>query len=152
MTLPFILLQENFPKLVNLVQLDLSKNSLTELPHDFGELVKLKKLDLLQNHLSELPLSFRNLKNLVWLDLKANPIQENLPNIVGDCLKPKECQLCAQNVSIFKFCMDYFDLSSYISHLRCIIFSYSRVPNKEGKYSLVLNTLEVLVIYELGNF
>lgn len=113
------------------MQLDLSKNSLTELPHDFGELIKLKKLDLLQNHISELPLSFRNLKNLVWLDLKANPIQENLPNVVGDCLKPKECQLCAQNVSICMFCVDCFDLSLYISHLKCIILFYSRVPNKE---------------------
>ena len=51
----------------------------------------------------ELPLSFRNLKNLLWLDLKANPIQERLPSIVGDCLKPSECQLCAKNVSNFTY-------------------------------------------------
>ena len=84
-----------------MVQLDLSKNSLTELPEDFGDLSRLKKLDLLQNHLSELPLSIHKLKQLQWLDLKENPIQENLPNIVGDCLKPTECQKCARNVSYF---------------------------------------------------
>jgi len=92
------ILPENFSKLVQLVQLDLSKNAITELPEDFGELVKLRKLDLFKNNLEELPLSFHRLKSLQWLDLKANPIQEIHPKLVGDCLKPAECQECAKKI------------------------------------------------------
>lgn len=92
------ILPDNFSKLQHLVQLDLSKNGITELPDDFGELNRLKKLDLYKNNLEELPLSFCRLKNLQWLDLKANPIQETLPKLVGDCLKPAECQQCAKNI------------------------------------------------------
>ncbi|NP_001267856.1 leucine-rich repeat 1 [Hydra vulgaris] len=92
------IIPDNFTSLTHLVQLDLSKNSLSELPEDFGKLFKLKKLDLLNNNISNLPLSFGKLKNLVWLDLKGNPIQEFLPEVVGDCLKPVECQTCAKSV------------------------------------------------------
>lgn len=91
-------LPENFSKLNQLISLDLSKNGITELPDDFGELTRLKKLDLYKNNLEELPLSFYKLKSLQWLDLKANPIQESLPRLVGDCLKPAECQQCAKNI------------------------------------------------------
>lgn len=87
-----------FVKLNHLVQVDLSKNSITELPYNFGELANLKKLDLFQNHLVELPISFCKLTNLQWLDLKANPMQDNMQSIVGDCLKPADCQKCAKNV------------------------------------------------------
>ncbi|XP_066936860.1 leucine-rich repeat-containing protein 59-like [Clytia hemisphaerica] len=89
---------DSFSRLDHLVQIDLSKNALTELPSNFGNLGKLKRLDLFQNHLEELPISFHKLKSLSWLDLKANPIQERLQTIVGDCLKPIECQSCARNV------------------------------------------------------
>jgi len=91
-------LPENFPKLQQIVHLDLSKNGITELPEDFGELVRLKRLDLFKNNLEHLPMSFHKLKSLQWLDLKANPIQESLPRLVGDCLKPAECQQCAKNI------------------------------------------------------
>lgn len=77
----------------------MSKNSLIELPGNFGELVKLKRLDLFQNNLEDLPESICKLINLQWLDLKANPIQEKMQAVVGDCLKPVECQRCAKNVS-----------------------------------------------------
>ena len=77
----------------------MSKNSLIELPSNFGELVKLKRVDLFQNNLEDLPESICRLTNLQWLDLKANPIQERLQAVVGDCLKPVECQRCAKNVS-----------------------------------------------------
>jgi len=93
-----ISLPEQFCKLTNLVQLDLSKNQLTELPADIGSLSRLKKLDLLSNQLKQLPLSFGDLKALQWLDLKSNPIQEQLHEVVGDCLKPAECKTCAVNV------------------------------------------------------
>jgi len=91
-------LPENFSKLQQLLSLDLSKNGITELPADFGELTKLRKLDLFNNNLDELPLSFCRLKQLQWLDLKSNPIQEKFPKLVGDCLKPAECQACAKNI------------------------------------------------------
>lgn len=92
------ILPDTFSKLQQLIHLDLSKNGITELPEDFGELTKLRKLDLFKNHLGELPVSFYKLKNLQWLDLKANPIQESFPKLVGDCLKPAECQQCARNI------------------------------------------------------
>lgn len=99
----FCFFQDSFAKLAHLLQIDLSKNSLTVLPSNFGELVKLKRLDLFQNHIEELPITFHKLTNLQWLDLKANPIQDRLQSIVGDCLKPIECQKCAKNVSNMHF-------------------------------------------------
>jgi Leucine-rich repeat (LRR) protein len=78
----------------------LSNNGLTELPQDFGLLENLKKIDLSSNELTSLPTSFYRLKELQWLDLKGNPIQTLLPDIVGDCLEPKDCKQCAKNVSV----------------------------------------------------
>lgn len=94
-------LPDQFTQLINITQLDLSKNSLTELPADFGKLVRLKKLDVFSNHISSLPLSFRKLENLQWLDLKDNPIQDLLPDVVGDCLKPTECKACAKRTLVY---------------------------------------------------
>ena len=88
--------------MTNLVQLDLSKNQLMYLPDEFGQLTQLKRLDLLSNRLINLPLSFVNLNKLQWLDLKENPIQDELPDVVGDCLNEKECKTCCINVSIFQ--------------------------------------------------
>lgn len=91
--------QATFATLTQLTRLDLSKNTLTELPDDFGRLVNLLRLDLYSNKLTEMPVSCVHLKRLKWLDLKENPIQTLLPNVVGDCLSAEECKNCADNVS-----------------------------------------------------
>lgn len=41
--------QVAFPSLVHLIELDLSKNQLKELPVNFGDLRNLRKLDLYSN-------------------------------------------------------------------------------------------------------
>ena len=58
------LLQEDFVKLQQIKEIDLSKNRLTSLPKNFGALTNLKSLDLLSNQLNELPRSFFELKSL----------------------------------------------------------------------------------------
>lgn len=89
--------------LKTIVDLDLSKNQLTELPESFGELVHLQRLDLFENKLTELPLSFAGLERLRWLDLKENPLSQGLAKAAGPCLSELECKQCAKNVSSFLF-------------------------------------------------
>lgn len=91
-------LQDNISTLKNIVDLDLSKNQLTELPESFGELVHLQRLDLFENKLTELPLSFAGLEKLRWLDLKENPLSQGLAKAAGPCLSEPECKQCAKNV------------------------------------------------------
>lgn len=57
-------MQPNFGDLNHIVRLDLSMNSLTELPESFGQLAFLRWLDLSNNQLVELPFSFGELKSL----------------------------------------------------------------------------------------
>jgi len=91
--------QENFATLTHLVSLDLSNNSLTELPENFGHLSLLQRLDLYSNKLQDLPLSFAQLKQLKWLDLKNNELQPELADVAGACVDEKECKECAQKVN-----------------------------------------------------
>ena len=85
-------------KTTSILELDLSKNQLTELPESFGELAQLQKLDLYGNKLKELPLTFAGLERLQWLDLKNNPLNQELAKAAGTCLDEKECKQCAKNV------------------------------------------------------
>ena len=94
-------LQDNFSLLKHVLELDLSKNQLTELPESFGELAHLQKLDLYGNKLSDLPLSFAGLERLRWLDLKNNPLNKELDKVAGTCVNEAECKECARNVSVF---------------------------------------------------
>ena len=94
-------LPDAFCSLKNLMQIDLSKNCLASLPANFGDLQSLKRLDLYNNNLVSLPLSFGALRALKWLDLKDNPVQNDLPEIVGDCLEPKDCENCARRMLTF---------------------------------------------------
>ena len=94
-------LPDAFCSLKNLMQIDLSKNCLTSLPAHFGDLQSLKRLDLYNNNLVSLPLSFGELRGLKWLDLKDNPVQNDLPEIVGDCLEAKDCENCARRMLTF---------------------------------------------------
>ena len=87
----------SFTSLTHLIELDLSKNRLTELPQDFGNLNKLVKLDLYGNQLKTLPITFGQLNKLKWLDLKGNPLELALAKWAGDCANTKQCQTCALN-------------------------------------------------------
>lgn len=89
----------NLPTLLShIVQLDLSKNQLDELPENFGQLKNLKHLDLYANKISKLPVTFAQLKNLKWLDLKDNPLVPSLAQAAGPCITPNDCALCAKKV------------------------------------------------------
>lgn len=89
----------NLPNLLSqIVQLDLSKNQLDELPENFGQLKNLKHLDLYANKISKLPVTFAQLKNLKWLDLKDNPLVPSLAQAAGPCITPNDCALCAKKV------------------------------------------------------
>ena len=62
-------------KLTELKELDISKNSLKNLPENFSELDHLESLNLRDNLLKKLPPSFSKLKNLKELDISKNPIK-----------------------------------------------------------------------------
>ena len=94
----YIVFQDNFATLTHLISLDLSKNSLTELPENFGSLSLLQRIDLYSNKLKGLPLSFAQLKQLKWLDLKGNLLEAELAEVAGTCVDEKECKECAQKV------------------------------------------------------
>ena len=81
-----------------MLELDLSKNQLSELPASFGELMQLQKLDLYGNKLTDLPLSFAELERLRWLDLTNNPLGPELAKAAGTCVNEAECKQCAKNV------------------------------------------------------
>ena len=91
--------QDTFCTLKHLIELDLGKNQLRELPEAFGQLVLLQKLDLYSNQLVDLPLGFWQLKKLKWLDLKDNPrLEPGLAKVAGTCVDEKECKECAKEV------------------------------------------------------
>lgn len=92
--------KDSFCTLKHLVELDLSKNSLRELPEGFGELSQLQRLDLLRNKLTTLPLSFWKLKRLRWLDLNGNNLEPGLAEAAGMCLNEQECKNCAKQVRL----------------------------------------------------
>jgi len=98
----FVMLQDNFATLTHLISLDLSNNSLTELPDNFGSLSLLQRLDLYSNKLKILPLSFAQLKQLKWLDLKGNMLETELAEVAGTCVDEKECKECAKKVRLLK--------------------------------------------------
>ena len=97
-------MQDSFCTLKHLVEVDLSKNHLPQLPTNFGQLQSLQKLDLYSNDLMTLPLSFGSLKRLKWLDLKNNSQMEaELADIAGLCLNEQECKECAKKVFVCLF-------------------------------------------------
>jgi Leucine-rich repeat (LRR) protein len=65
-------LPQGFENLINLVDLDLSRCSLTELPKEIGVLIKLKTLNLYKNQLLTIPAEIGQLSSLQDLNLGEN--------------------------------------------------------------------------------
>lgn len=66
----------------DIIRLDLSGNSLKEIPQSFGLLTKLTVLNLSNNKLTSLPESMKNLSSLSNLDIRRNSFEE-LPDFLG---------------------------------------------------------------------
>jgi len=69
-------------KLLNLKELNLTRNAITHLPDSIGNLFNLEKIDLRNNHITKLPETVGNLINLQELLLGSNPLTQ-LPNSIG---------------------------------------------------------------------
>jgi internalin A len=62
---------------MNLADLDLSYNQLTELPESIKQLTNLTSFDLNNNQLTELPKAISYLVDLKYLDLECLSLEEN---------------------------------------------------------------------------
>ncbi|MCF8427917.1 MAG: leucine-rich repeat domain-containing protein [Bacteroidia bacterium] len=63
-------------KMKNLMELNLSKNDISQVPSQLAKLGNLKNLNLSQNHLTKLPKSFVKLSYLENLDLSDNHLED----------------------------------------------------------------------------
>ncbi|XCN75224.1 MAG: COR domain-containing protein [Candidatus Electrothrix aestuarii] len=68
-------------ELNNLTELDLNDNQLSSLPPELGQLSNLTLLDLRYNQLSSLPSSIAQLSDLTWLDLGLNELSSPPPEL-----------------------------------------------------------------------
>ena len=85
-------LPKEIGNLVNLTWLYLSDNQLTQLPKEIGNLVNLTALDLSDNQLTQLPKEIGNLVNLTWLALSDNQLTQ-LPKEIGNLVNLTELGL-----------------------------------------------------------
>jgi len=76
-------LPKEIGNLTNLISLHLGGNQLTELPKEIGNLTNLTSLHLFENQLTELPKEIGNLSNLTELHLLENQLTE-LPKEIGN--------------------------------------------------------------------
>lgn len=83
----FVEIPRNKDDLLNLTELDLSRNQFSEIPKEIGNLTNLTKLILSNNKLTELPKEIGNLTNLVNLNFDYDQLVgfpeeiRNLPNL-----------------------------------------------------------------------
>jgi Leucine-rich repeat (LRR) protein len=84
----------------NGVELNLSRQNLTELPEDISELTKLKRLYANENKISSLSEQFNNLEQLVELDLSYNQLTE-LPDGLAKAKNLELVHLSHNKLTVF---------------------------------------------------
>jgi Leucine-rich repeat (LRR) protein len=94
-----------FYNLTGLKELNLSHNSLVDLPKSVGSLHQLRELDLSQNKFSCLPEHLVNLKDLQFLDLSDNEFKV-LPEWIGNLTRLKYLRLFGNRLSTLPESLD----------------------------------------------
>ena len=110
----------------DITRIDLSGNSLKEIPNSFGMLTKLIVLNLSNNSLKELPQSMKNLSNLSNIDIRRNKFTE-LPDVFSSM------SLRSLNASGNKI-SDISNLSD-CKELRVLDMSSNSLKNIDGIFS-----------------
>src|SRR6266540_2368228 len=89
-------------QLTNLLKLDLSSNSLTNLPHDIGFLTNLVALRLSNNKLEVLPPEIGQLRNLKSLHISHNTLKE-IPSEIGNLTYLEMLELSSNRLTDLPF-------------------------------------------------
>ena len=86
-------------EIYNWKSLNLSRNSIEEIPKEIGQLINLKELDLNNNRIKEIPQEIGKLINLEILNLDHNQI-EKIPESIGKLINLKKLFLENNNLMI----------------------------------------------------
>ena len=93
-------LPDGLERLVNLNELNISKNRLTELPEAIGSLAYLQKLDISKNNFEIFPQQICRLSNLKYLSINRNLI-DGFPACIGNLVNLEYMDCWSNNLSVF---------------------------------------------------
>src|SRR5271165_3804520 len=96
--LKYIKRKYNFNELINLQQLYLYDNKITQIPIEIGQLINLRQLDLYNNQITQIPIEIGQLINLQQLYLYNNQISQ-IPIEIGQLINLHKLSLSNNQIT-----------------------------------------------------